>query len=607
MSTEVKRTSPDSRRKHINWRPGIVFPFLKTARNYDKTKFQADILAALTVALVALPQSMAFAIIAGVNPIYGLNAIIVGCLVGSLLGSSRFLHTGPTNTSSIVIAGVMVTFMQTKNPIAILFLLSFLTGLFQVGAALFKLGNLTQFISRSVIIGFMGGASLLIIFSQIPNLIGIPKQPNISILKNVIYLSKTVAGFNLTTLLIGVGTILLTVFLNRYSPKTASGVPILPTYLMAVLASALVIYLLGLQKEGVAIVGAIPASLPPFSQPIFEWPVVQQVIPGALALAFISTAEAVASSKSVAALAGDRLNLNQEFLGQGMAKIAVSFFSGMPVSGSFTRTALNFRAGAQTRFAAFYSGIMLVFLVIFFGPVIKYIPVAGLAGIIIVIATKMVSPQQVRIAFKTTTSDALVMSGTFLATLLLRLDIAIFIGVGLSLILFLRQVQHPKLIELNLDEAGGFSEMPQSNGRRHIPEISIVHVEGDIFFGAAEFLEEEISKFAVRPELKVLILRLKRACCLDATAVMSLQQLYEQLRRNHKLLLISGVTDEVAQIFRRSGLEKIIGRENIFSSEQTIFKSTRTALERARQFIEQSGDVDFRVRYFSNLPQKERS
>lgn len=578
-----------------------VLPFLETIKDYNRSKFRSDLIAGLTVALVALPQSMAFAIIAGVDPIYGLNAVIIGSMVGALFGSSRFLHTGPTNTSSIVIAGVMAPFLISGNALAFLFLLSFLTGVFQIGAGIFRLGNLTQFISRSVITGFMAGASLLIIVTQIPNLIGIPKQPSLSVLKNVLYLAGHFAAANGPTILIGLGTIALILFLHYLSPKSRTGVPYLPTYLLAVLIAAVAVAVLNLQEQGVKVVGAIPSALPPLSRPGFEITAIRELIPGALALALISTAEAVASSKSVATLAGDRLNLNQEFVGQGLAKVAVSFFSGMPVSGSFTRTAMNFRVGARTRFAALYSGILLIFLALFFNPLIGLIPVAGLAGIIIVIATRMVSKQQVLISLKTTPSDGMVMIATFLATLFLELDVAIFIGVALSLILFLRQVQHPRLIELDFDEDGVFSERhPEIEQGRRLPEISVVHVEGDIFFGAADFLEREISRFVNRPELRVLILRLKRACCLDATAVMSLIQLHEQLRKHNKLLIISGVTGEVDRIFRRSGLDEIIGKENIFFSDRTIFKSTREALKRAQAFIRQTGDEEIRVRYFSN-------
>ncbi|RMF68302.1 MAG: SulP family inorganic anion transporter, partial [Calditrichaeota bacterium] len=323
--------------------------------------------------------------------------------------------------------------------------------------------------------------------------------------------------------------------------------------------------------------------------------------PSALALALISTAEAIASSKSVAALSGDRVQANQELVGQGLAKMTVAFFSGMPVSGSFTRTALNYRAGAQTRFASVFSSFILLVAVVLFSPITRYIPVAALAGIIIVIATKMVNWRHVVLSFKATPSDAAVLVTTFAATLLFSLDVAIFLGVGLSLVLFLRKAQHPRLIELDYDEKNGFQELSRP-GERLIPEISIVHIEGDVFFGAAEFFENEIGRIASRPDLKVLILRLKRACCLDATSILSLMQFVEYMKKHDKLLIISGVTREERKIFHRTGLVKLLGRENIFFSDPTVLKSTRDALSRALEYINSRGDKKYRVRLFYDRP-----
>jgi SulP family sulfate permease len=222
-------------------------------------------------------------------------------------------------------------------------------------------------------------------------------------------------------------------------------------------------------------------------------------------------------------------------------------------------------------------------------PITKYIPVAALAGIIMVIALQMINWKQIRITLKTTRSDAAVMLATFASTLLFHLDTAIFIGVGLSLILFLRKAVHPRLIELDYDEANGFQEINHSD-ERHIPEISIVHLEGDIFFGAADFLENEIGRIASRPELKVLILRVKSACCLDATSMMALMQFGEKMKSDEKLLIVSGVTGEVERVFRRSGLDKVVGKENIFFSDVAVLKSTRKALHRALEYVNSQGE-----------------
>lgn len=578
-------------------------PFLETIQTYNKEKFRLDLMAGLTVALVALPQSMAYAFIAGVEPKYGIYALIVGSIVAALFGSSRHLHTGPVNASSIVIAVAMAPYIHQDNYMAMVFLLALLAGVFQLGAGLFKLGNLAQFISSSVLIGFMSGAALLIIFNQMPNLLGLPPISGGTFLINAYSILENFSGVDALTFLIGAGTIILVLIINRLSPKSSTGIPYIPSYLLALLAAAGLVALFGLLDKGIVVVGNIPATLPPLSVPSFDLTTINLLAGSALALTLISISETIASAKSVGSLTGDKFEANQELIGQGLAKIAVAFFSGIPVSGSFTRTALNFRAGAQTRFAAVFSGVLLFFVVIIFSPIAQYIPVAALAGIIMVIATNMVNWKHVVITFKTTKSDAVVMLSTFASTLLFALDTAIYIGVGLSLVLFLRKAVHPRLIELDYDQADGFQEMKPADKRR-IPEISIVHIEGDIFFGAAEFFENEIGRIASRPGLKVLILRVKSAYCLDATSIMGLMQFAEKMKKTDKLLVVSGVTGEVERVFRRSGLDKVVGKENIFFSDVAVLKSTKKALHRALEYVNSKGEEKYRLSLFYDRPEK---
>ncbi|TDI85094.1 MAG: SulP family inorganic anion transporter [Caldithrix sp.] len=578
-------------------------PFLETVQTYNGTKFRLDLLAGLTVALVALPQAMAYAFIAGVEPQYGIYALIVGSIVAALFGSSRHLHTGPVNASSIVIAATMTPYIHQENYMAMVFLLALLAGVFQLGAGLFKLGNLAQFISSSVLIGFMAGAALLIIINQVPNLLGLPQSSGLTFLNNISGIGENIARVDTAAIFIGVGTVLLVLTINRLSPKSPAGIPYIPSYLLALLAAAGLVVLFGLMDKGIVVVGNIPAKLPPLSAPALDLTTINLLAASALALTVISISETIASAKSIGSLAGDKIDANQELVGQGLAKIAVAFFSGMPVSGSFTRTALNFRAGAQTRFAAVFSGILLFIIVIIFSPIARYIPVAALAGVIMVLVTNMVNWDHVVITLKTTKSDAVVMLATFTATLLFSLDTAIYIGVGLSLVLFLRKAGHPRLIELEYDQTNGFQEMKPADKRR-IPEISIVHIEGDIFFGAAEFFENEIGRIASRPGLKVLILRVKSASCLDATSIMGLMRFAENMKKTDKLLVVSGVTGEVERVFRRSGLDKVVGKENIFFSDVAVLKSTKKALHRALEYVNSKGEEEYRVSLFYDRPDK---
>ena len=562
----------------------LAFPFLSDIQTYSLNKFSRDIQAAATVALIALPQAMAYALIAGVSPQYGIYAVIVGSGVGALFGFYRYTHTGPVNTSSIVIAVTMAPFVREGNFWGLFFLLGFLSGFFQFAAALLRLGNLAQFISRSVILGFTTGAGLLIAVNQLPIALGIPGGGAENFLQKINQIVLQLGAADFLHVLVAFGTVGLILFLQRISPKSDSGLPYLPAHLLSVLLMALLVYYLDWTSEGIELVGSIEASFPPFSLPLFSWEAIYKLSAGGMALALITTAEVVASTKSNAALSGDKTNMNRELYGQGLAKIVVSFFSGMPVSASFTRTMLNYRAGAATRFASALSGVMILMIILLFSNPVSKIPLASLAGMIILIAVRMINWKAILIALRITLSDASALVGTFLATLLLPLDTAIFIGVAISLVMFLRRVQYPRVIELYYDEkTDTFDELPPDSDNKE--EIVIVHLEGDMFFGGADFLEEEMMKIARREHVKAIILRLKRAVLIDATTVMAMMQFASYVKHKGKILLISGMTDEEGKLFERSGLEETIGKENLFYSGNHIFGSTKKALRRAKKLV----------------------
>ena len=571
---------------------------------YDLESLKKDSVSALTVAFVALPQSMAYALIAGVQPEYGLYAFVVGSIFGALLGSSRHLQTGPTNASSVVVASTLAAYVSHDHFMGLVFLLGALSGFYQLAAGLLKLGKLTQFISRSVLVGFIAGAALLIVFNQAPNLLGIPRRSDASVVQGAHNILQNLNEINPVVLALGLGTMLLALLLQRLSPRSASGLPIIPAYLIAILAAALTVMLLGLDRNGVAIVGTIPATLPPLSVPAFSLELLRDLSPGALALALIGLAEAISAAKSVASQSGDQVDVDREFVGQGVTKIITAFFSGIPVSGSLTRTQLCFSSGAVTKMANVLAGVVMIAILLVASPLARYIPLASLAGIVMLIAASMIDWQYARLALRATRSDAVAMGATFVAALIFKLDTAIFIGVGISLILFLRKAQIPRLSELVYEEeAGGFQELKDPQ-KRPVPEISIVHVEGDVFFGAAEFLEQEIARIVRRPEMKVLILRVKRACCLDATSLASLGKLYEQMQERGQKLIVSGVTGEVERVFRRAGMVEKIGPENIFFSDTRILGSTRDALTRAMEHVRLTDREKYRVRLFYDVPSR---
>ena len=545
---------------------------------------QKDLLAGLTVAFVALPQCMAYALLAGVAPQYGLYAFMVASIVGSLAGSSRHLQTGPTNASSIVAASALAVYAGREDFMALVFLITLLAGLFQLTLGLLGLGNLTQLVSSSVLLGFTSGAGVLILANQVPNLLGLPAKGSVSVIGQVRYVVSGIADTNPTVLALGVGTFFVALFFIKISPKTPAGAPLLPAYLLAILGAAGAVAFFGLDEAGVRVVGKIPGSLPPLSMPAFSWDLVQTLAPGAIALSLIGLAEAFASAKSVASFSGDRIDTNREFIGQGVAKIVVAFFSGIPVSGSLTRSALMYQAGAVSKKAHVFSGVLLAGLVFALGPITQYIPVASLAGILLIIAARMIRWEHVKLALTATRSDALAFVATFASALLLPLADAIYVGVGVSLALFVRRARVPRVVELVYDENKGFSEVTDAD-ERPCPEVAIVHVEGPLFFGAADYLEGKCLKVASRPEVQAVILRLKQTAALDSTTLLALANVSAAMKRQDKLLIISGATPEVEQLLHRVHLIDVLGPENVFVAHATILESTKQALDHALDYV----------------------
>lgn len=588
-----------------------MLPFFERFPKYDGENLRRDLMAGLTVAFVALPQSMAYALVAGVKPEYGLYAFIVGSIIGALFGSSRHLQTGPTNATSIVVGSTLAAFASHEHFMGLVFLLGFLAGFFQLAAGLFRLGNLTQFISRSVVAGFIAGAGCLIITDQLPNLLGMSHYQTSSVVEGLFQVLSHLNLIHPLTLSIGVGTILLVLLINKISPRTSSGQTILPAYALAIFAAAAVVAILDLDSKGVKIVGEIRGSLPPLSMPAWNLNMIQSLTPGAIAIALIGLAESVSASKTVASFSGDKLNPDREFIGQGLAKIVTAFFSGIPVSGSLNRTVFCYRVGAATKFANIFAGILTAAIVLFFSPVARYIPLASLAGIMMITAGTMADRHYIRLAWRSTRSDAAAMIITFAAALVFPLDTAIYLGVAVSIALFLRRVRTPHLIELNYDPYAGFQEIapPTSPGAftngdstaqsppisRSIPELSIIHVEGDIFFGGVEYLEDEILKIARREEVKVIILRMKRALSLDATSILALIKTNDEIKKQDKLLLISGATERIEKIFHKSGFEEVIGEEHIFYARKTLFQSTLEALDHAIKYINAKYGTKYKV------------
>ncbi len=567
-------------------------PFVETARGYRRSWLPDDVSAGLTLALLSVPQAIAYAIMAGLPPIYGLYSCIVVGIIGSLMSSSEHLVPGPTNSVAILISSAIMTSSLAavrENPAIIIPLLALLIGGIQLLFGLLKLGNLTQFVSRSVVVGFTAGAGLLIALNQLAPLLGV-EQPNaVHMLEHVGRTLEQWRHTNLYALAIGIASIVVTVTASRWLPRW------LPAPLLVVIASALAVEVFHLEDKGVKLIGDLPSRLPGVQLPFFGVRMFADIADAALAMAILGCIETLSIAKSIAMTTDQRLDNNQGCIGLGLANIAAAFFQCMPGSGSFTRSALSSIAGAQTRFAGVFSGLWIAVILVVFGRWVHYIPLASLAGLLIVIAGSMFRWHHIRIAFRATRSDAIVLVLTFVSALVMGLRQAIYLGVISSLLLFLRKASAPHLVEY--DFAGETMREINATSERSHPGISIIHVEGDLFFGAAELFEDEVRRLVRDRNIRVVILRMKNARHLDATTVMALEALLRFLRAGNRLLLVSGPSPVMMGVLNRSGLLDEIGRDCVFEAEENLTASTRKALIRAKQFLGQEAKPEVRLFY----------
>ncbi|MBK1832842.1 SulP family inorganic anion transporter [Roseibacillus ishigakijimensis] len=558
-----------------------------------------DAKASLNVSLLAIPQGMAYATIAGLPIVNGILCSAVAALVAPLFASSRFTILGPTNATSFMLFSSIAA--GTLGLAGVPFLV-ILVGLISIAGAYLKLADLLQFISRSVLVGYITGAATLIIVNQLKPLLGISqyfqKTDGRTFPSLVAKIWENLPQADWQPAVLG-GVALTTFLLLQKSFKK------LPNFALTLLLASLLAALFprdAIEFFADFTLADLSPSLPQIAgfNDLLEQ--TAQLLPIAFALAFLASLENTAMSKSLASQSGDRPDVNQDMFSVGMANLAASCLAAMPASGSLVRSTLNYNSGARTPFASIFSGLFCLGATFLLAtvPIVSLIPKSVLAGLVIAIAISLISIKNIRVCLRSTRSDALVLVTTFLATLLTPLHVAIFIGVALSIALFLRKAAVPQLVEYAIHDDGDLRELGEKRPRPN-PEISIVHVEGDLFFGAAELFRSQIQRIAADANLKVIILRLKNARHLDATSVLALADLIKFMRDHDRHVLLSGTPRPVYRVLKNSGVLELLqegtskeeGTSNIFMfgpSNPNI--STRNALRRAQQLLgDQKADI----------------
>ena len=537
---------------------------------------RADLLAGITVALVLVPQSMAYAQLAGLPPYVGLYASFIPVIIASFLGSSRQLATGPVAVVSLMTAAALqpIASASPEGYLVYAALLAMLVGGFQLMLGLFRLGVLVDFLSHPVVVGFTNGAAIIIATSQLSKLFGVTVESSEHHYETVWrVLVEASQNTHMLTLVMGIVALAIMILLKKYAPKV-------PGVLTAVVVTTLASWLFGFHAAGGAVVGEVPSGLPGFSIPELNWTITGQLLASAVTIALIGFMEAIAIAKAMAGQTRQRLDTNQELVGQGVANITAGLFQAYPVSGSFSRSAVNFAAGARTGFAAVVTGAVVAITLLFLTPLLYHLPQATLAAVIMMAVVNLVKIAPIRHAMKIQPHDGWVAIITFVLTLVVapHLDQAIIVGVLLSLGLYLYRTMRPRFVELSLHEDGTLRAASLYN----LPTdevMSIMRFDGSLYFANSGYFETRmLSHVAGKEKLKYLIIDCEGINEIDASGMEMLEGLTERLNTGGVTLMFARAKKQVLDIFRESGFMEHLGMDYFFRTRTEAINAVRRLL-----------------------------
>jgi SulP family sulfate permease len=544
--------------------PAIFLQPVRLFEGYQRENLRPDLIAGLTVAVILLPQAIAFALIAELPPQMGLFTAIVGAAVGALWGSSNQSHTGPTNAISLLVLSVLLTTASpgTNEFILAAGLLAVMVGMLQLAMGLARLGVLVNFVSHSVIVGFASGAGILIAAGQLRHLLGLSFESH-NVLQTLSGVAVQVGNTNIPTAALGVGTMIAILVLNRLAPR-------LPAALISLIAASLAVFALGLDERGVVVIGQLPASLPPLAElPWFDLPLIARLSTGALAVGAIGLVETSAISRAIATHTGQRLDSNQEFVGQGLANIACGLFSGYPAAGSFSRSAVNANAGARSPMAALLSGAFVLIGMLTLSPLAAFLPRAGLAGVLILTAYRMINRAEIRRIWSGAPGDAVIMVVTLLGTLFLELEFAVLLGILLSFGIYIMRTSAPRVVTVVPDE--NFKHLVHRPDSPQCSQLGILDLMGDLYFGAVSHVENSIYDHQdAHPDQRYLLIRMHHVQQMDFSGVHMLESVLRSYRDRGGDIFLMQVRAPVYTFLCSTGFDQYLGTDHFLSHDEAV-------------------------------------
>jgi len=527
-----------------------IFPFLVWLKTYQAAFLKGDAIAGLTVAVVLIPQAMAYAMLAGLPPVYGLYAGAVTPLIGALWGSLRQLATGPIAIMSLLVLTTLTPIAEPGSPkfVELAFLLAFLVGGIYLLIGVFRLGLIMSFISHSAVKGFTSAASLIIISTQLPHLFGIQIERHEYMFPKLVAIGQALPGLHWPTLGIGVLALVIIYGIKKFKPN-------FPGALVALVVTTLIVYFLKLNESGVTILGKNEGGLPLPALLPFDFDMLFALTGPAVVLALVSFAETYSVGKSVAAETKQKLDVDQEFIGQGVANLVGSFFQCYPVSGSFSRTAINFASGARTGIASAITTGTVIITLLFLTPLLTYIPKAALAALIITAVLMLFHPREVFRLWKMNRHDGIVAICVFTLSLLSKPDYALLIGILMSLVFFLWKTMRPRIVRISKDPELNMFVNADMFKKPGCPQILHLRSDNSIYFANAEYTVESIVERMeeVDTPVKFLLLDLQAMAFIDITGIEELRVLKEETDAKNMELALMEIHPPVQEVMESSG------------------------------------------------------
>ncbi|MBI5659589.1 MAG: SulP family inorganic anion transporter [Nitrosomonadales bacterium] len=544
----------------------------------DGATVKGDLVAGVTGALIVLPQGVAFATIAGMPPEYGLYAAMLPAIVAALFGSSWHLVSGPTTAISIAVYAAISPLAEPGSPqfISMVLTLTFLTGVFQLILGLARMGVLVNFISHTVVIGFTAGAAILIAASQVKNFFGIP-IPQGSHFHEVIGQAIAQSG-NINPYVTGIGAVTLVagILAKLYAPK-------LPYMIAAMVAGSLAAYFVnaevGFEITRINTVGALPSHPPPFFLPDLSYDTIHKVLFPALVVTMLALTEAVSIARAIAVKSEQRIDGNQEFIGQGLSNLTGSFFSGYASCGSFNRSGVNYASGARTPLATVFASLFLILILLLVAPLASYLPTAAMAGILFLVAWGLIDFHHILSIFRTSRAETITLLVTMVGTLI-NLEKGIFFGILLSLALYLYRVSRPAIEPSVPSSEEGAYHFVDAHGHPECPQFRIVRINGSIFFGAVDYVRSGLMQIDENNPRQKTVMVL--ASGINFVDVAGAEMLAQEARRRRKMgggLYFYRCRDSIYKFLRKSDNLEDIGEGGFFPAKSNWIKPIYSTLD----------------------------